>query len=84
MLGYSSLNLFLFQHIFIEFYAPMSTGTIWYKSAKNKWFHKLPLAQRLFWMLVLVVISYVAQWLIQDGLVLYLYTKASFPLLSPC
>ena len=36
--GYSSLNLFLFQHIFLEFYCPwFDTGTIWMKSAKNKW-----------------------------------------------
>lgn len=76
VIGYSSLNLFLFQHIFIEFYAPMSTGTIWYKSAKNKWYHKLPLTQRLGWMLLLIVLSYLAQWLIQDRLVLYLYGKA--------
>jgi hypothetical protein len=37
--GYASLNLFLFQHIFIEFYFPtISTGTVWYKSGKSKWY----------------------------------------------
>lgn len=76
MIGYSSLNLFLFQHIWIEFYAPfLGTGTVWMKSAKNKWFHKLPIYQRLFWMFILIIISYIAQWLVQEKLVLFLYGK---------
>ena len=76
MIGYSSLNLFLFQHIWIEFYAPyLGTGTVWMKSAKNKWFHKLPIYQRLFWMLILIIISYLAQWLVQEKMVLFLYGK---------
>ena len=78
MIGYSSLNLFLFQHIWIEFYAPyLGTGTVWMKSAKNKWFHKLPIYQRLFWMSILIVLSYLAQWLVQEKLVLFLYGKFS-------
>ena len=78
MIGYSSLNLFLFQHIWIEFYAPyLGIGTVWMKSAKNKWFHKLPIYQRLFWMSILIVLSYLAQWLVQEKLVLFLYGKFS-------
>lgn len=78
MIGYSSLNLFLFQHIFIEFYSPwMGTGTIWYKKAKNGWFHKLPIYQRLFWVTLLIVFSYAAQYIVQEKLVLFLYSKVA-------